>query len=317
MSSVTESNLGLNYGWAYGESGWNKGMDDNLVKLGFTSRNQVKGILSAPPRTPSNGDAYIVGASPTGLFTSYYNKIAIWDRTVWLFLTPQKDDVVLNLENGCEYRFENGWVLNPLESAVVTTPATSFVEVKNYSFATGYTITDLRQVLLNPVDGFYYQWSGSLPKVISPNLNPVDYIETDGTFTKTTTILQSGAASTVADGTRLLSFCSINDTGYVSGNTIAYFKSDHDFLFPDNFAGSQAAFTVRPPAVTNAEVALIGIYVNNTRIGSVQFGTDGSSTFVMYQTGFAVLAGDTISFKVDIMTYIGSFTLTLVHTLGV
>lgn len=42
MSSVTESNLGLNYGWAYGESGWNTGMDDNLVKLGFTSRNQVK-----------------------------------------------------------------------------------------------------------------------------------------------------------------------------------------------------------------------------------------------------------------------------------
>lgn len=38
MSSVTESNLGLNYGWAYGESGWNTGMDDNLVKLGFTSR---------------------------------------------------------------------------------------------------------------------------------------------------------------------------------------------------------------------------------------------------------------------------------------
>ena len=48
MSSVTESNLGLNYGWAYGESGWNTGMDDNLVKLGFTSRNQIKGILSSP-----------------------------------------------------------------------------------------------------------------------------------------------------------------------------------------------------------------------------------------------------------------------------
>ena len=125
------------------------------------------------------------------------------------------------------------------------------------------------------------------------------------------------AANTKLSGVpRVLSFCSFNDTGYVSGNTIAYFKVDHTFTFPNDFAGSQAAFTVRPPAESNAEIALIGIYVNNTRIGSVQFGTDGSSTFVMYETGFTVNTGDIISFKVDIMTYIGSFTLTLVHTLG-
>ena len=107
MSSVTEGNLGLNYGWAYGESGWNTGMDDNLVKLGFTSRNQVKGILSAPPSTPSNGDAYIVGTSPTGLFSGNFGKVAIWDRTVWLFLTPKNHEVVYNVADGCDYKYDN------------------------------------------------------------------------------------------------------------------------------------------------------------------------------------------------------------------
>ena len=315
MASIKENNLELNYGWPYGESGWNSGMDENIVKLGFESRKRINGILSSPPLSPSNGDAYIIGTSPTGLFSGKFANIAIYDRNSWIFIVPKSQEVVFNAQNGCDYIFKNGWVLKPVENTVLTTPDKTFVEVKGFDFTTGYTITDLRQVLYNPLDGYYYQWSGPIPKVITAELNPVTYTETDGAFTKTTTVLASGA-ETSQDGTRILSFCSTNDTGYVSGNTIAYFKVDHAFTFPNDFAGSQAAFTVRPPAVTNAEIALIGIYVNNTRIGSVQFGTDNSATFVMYLNEYTVNTGDIISFKVDIMTYIGSFTLTLVHTLG-
>ena len=160
MSSVTESNLGLNYGWAYGESGWNTGMDDNLVKLGFTSRNQVKGILSAPPSAPSNGDAYIVGTSPTGLFSGNFGKVAIWDRTVWLFLTPKNHEVVYNAADGCDYKYDNGWSLKQEDEL------SPYVKVKDFTFSTGYTITDQKQCLLNLADDKYYQWFGALPKVI-------------------------------------------------------------------------------------------------------------------------------------------------------
>lgn len=166
MSSVTESNLGLNYGWAYGESGWNTGMDDNLVKLGFTSRNQVKGILSAPPSAPSNGDAYIVGTSPTGLFSGNFGKVAIWDRTVWLFLTPKNQEVVYNVANGCDYIYENGWVLKQEDEL------SPYVKVKDFTFSTGYTITDQKQCLLNLADNKYYQWFGTLPKVVSAGSTP-------------------------------------------------------------------------------------------------------------------------------------------------
>ena len=166
MSSVTESNLGLNYGWAYGESGWNTGMDDNLVKLGFTSRNQIKGILSAPPSTPSNGDAYIVGTSPTGLFSGNFGKVAIWDRTVWLFLTPKNHEVVYNVANGCDYKYDNGWILKQEDEL------SPYVRVKDFTFSTGYTITDQRQCLLNLADNKYYQWFGAFPKVVAAGSTP-------------------------------------------------------------------------------------------------------------------------------------------------
>lgn len=166
MSSVTESNLGLNYGWAYGESGWNTGMDDNLVKLGFTSRNRVKGILSAPPSTPSNGDAYIVGTSPTGLFSGNFGKVAIWDRTVWLFLTPKNHEVVYNVADGCDYKYDNGWILKQEDEL------SPYVKVKDFTFSTGYTITDQRQCLLNLADNKYYQWFGALPKVVPAGSTP-------------------------------------------------------------------------------------------------------------------------------------------------
>ena len=166
MSSVTESNLGLNYGWAYGESGWNTGMDDNLVKLGFTSRNQVKGILSAPPSTPSNGDAYIVGTSPTGLFSGNFGKVAIWDRTVWLFLTPKNHEVVYNAADGCDYKYDNGWSLKQEDEL------SPYIKVKDFTFSTGYTIVDQKQCLLNLADNKYYQWFGALPKVVPAGSTP-------------------------------------------------------------------------------------------------------------------------------------------------
>ena len=33
MPAITDPNLGLNYGWTLGESGWGAGMDANLKRL--------------------------------------------------------------------------------------------------------------------------------------------------------------------------------------------------------------------------------------------------------------------------------------------
>ena len=114
---------------------------------------------------------------------------------------------------------------------------------------------------------------------------------------------------------RVLSFCHFNDYSYELGMVTAYYRADHNYKFPANFAGSYATFRIRSPYVTLPEVGLLGIYVNNHKIGAVQFNVDNTSIFIMYQDAYQIIQGDLIEFKVETMTYIGSFSLTLVHEL--
>ena len=80
MSSVKESSLNLNYGWDYGESGWHLGVDENFVLIGFHANKRIKGILSTPPSSGlSNGDAYIIGSSATGVWIGKEDKVAIYE----------------------------------------------------------------------------------------------------------------------------------------------------------------------------------------------------------------------------------------------
>lgn len=167
MSSIKESSLGLNYGWSYGETGWNSGMDKNIVLTGFHANKQIKGILSTPPTTGvSNGDAYIVGSSPTGTWVGNYAKVAIYDRGSWLFATPSTGVSVYNKANGCWYEYNNGWSLKP------EAEESPYIKVKDFDFSTGYTITDSRQLLFYPTNQTYYQWNGAVPKVVASGSTP-------------------------------------------------------------------------------------------------------------------------------------------------
>lgn len=167
MSSIKESSLGLNYGLSYGETGWNSGMDENIVLTGFHANKQIKGILSTPPTTGvSNGDAYIVGSSPTGTWVGNYARVAIYDRGSWLFATPSTGVSVYNKANGCWYEYNNGWSLKP------EAEESPYIKVKDFDFSTGYTITDSRQLLFYPTSQTYYQWNGTLPKVVAAGATP-------------------------------------------------------------------------------------------------------------------------------------------------
>lgn len=80
----TDPNLGLNYGWTLGESGWNAGMDANLKKLGAVVHLSVKSrAVSAPPASPANGDRYIIPASATGDWTGRGGQIAVRINNIW------------------------------------------------------------------------------------------------------------------------------------------------------------------------------------------------------------------------------------------
>lgn len=94
MPANTESRGGLFYGWNLGESGWDEEMNENLVllsRLAVPNLSVLDRDLTAPPGSPSDGDAYIVAGSATGDWTSHDDDIAIWDDDAeeWVFYTPK------------------------------------------------------------------------------------------------------------------------------------------------------------------------------------------------------------------------------------
>lgn len=91
MPASTDVRFGLSYAWPLGESGWNTGMDENLLKLARAGVHlSVKDRdLTAPPGSPANGDTYIVGASATAAWATHDGKITVWDGAAWVFYTPR------------------------------------------------------------------------------------------------------------------------------------------------------------------------------------------------------------------------------------
>lgn len=63
--------------------------------------------LNAPPGSPTNGAAYIVGPSPTGTWTGSANKLAYWRSAsgAWRFLTPVAGWQVWVTDENKPYRY--------------------------------------------------------------------------------------------------------------------------------------------------------------------------------------------------------------------
>lgn len=89
--SATEPRSELIYEWLLGESGWNTGMDANLLRIGrFGFHLSVKDRdLTSPPGSPADGDSYIVATSATGAWASQDGKVAVWTGSAWAFGTPR------------------------------------------------------------------------------------------------------------------------------------------------------------------------------------------------------------------------------------
>lgn len=70
--------------------------------------------LTAPPASPVDGDAYIVGPSATGLWSGHDDDIAFWfdESGVWKFRTPKSGWTVEVVDEDTKYTFfagSSGW----------------------------------------------------------------------------------------------------------------------------------------------------------------------------------------------------------------
>lgn len=119
--------------------------------------------------------------------------------------------------------------------------------------------------------------------------------------------------SKYSDVPRTLSFYHINDFDYESATTIAFYVADKPFRFAKDFVGSVGKFKLKPAFPQLPSAGLIAIYVNATRIGTIQLNLNGTVSFISFNNSYVVNVGDIIDFKVDTLEGVNSFSISLVH----
>lgn len=93
------------YGWSYGESGWNLGMDENLLKFSFLFDRNVDGIVSSLPPAVS-GAAYFLTAD---------NRIYFAVNNTWYSTSTPKWFLLTIKATGLLYQY-NGTSIEPVAS---------------------------------------------------------------------------------------------------------------------------------------------------------------------------------------------------------
>lgn len=111
MALTYGPNLGLLVNGAQGEGHYTDFMKF-LRGVDFFGMPAVKGYLTnTPPGSPADGDAYVIGAAPTGAWAAQASKVARYSTTAsaWEFFTPKNGWEVQNAGTAREtYRYVNG-----------------------------------------------------------------------------------------------------------------------------------------------------------------------------------------------------------------
>lgn len=81
-----------------------------LNALDILTQPNVISFLSVPPSSPINGQAWIVGAAPSGAWAAKEAQIAAWFDG-WLFLIPKAGWTVFDQDSGRSYIFSGvSWI---------------------------------------------------------------------------------------------------------------------------------------------------------------------------------------------------------------
>lgn len=65
--------------------------NEAILRLENCISSVVLDVTNTPAPTPAQGDTYIAGTSPTGVWTGQANKLALYTGNGWVFLTPRSN----------------------------------------------------------------------------------------------------------------------------------------------------------------------------------------------------------------------------------
>jgi hypothetical protein len=139
MAATQEAQLGLYKGWSQGEAGWNDYMTENINKIGAVIQLGAKDKdLNTPPGSPTEGDRYIVGSSPTDTWTGQSGKIAVRLGATWTFLTPKEGwRCWLDDEDGEYIHNGTAWLLWRGSGTTANRPASAMAGATYFDTTTG------------------------------------------------------------------------------------------------------------------------------------------------------------------------------------
>jgi Protein of unknown function (DUF2793) len=84
-------------------------VNESLARLDALLCLAIEGEQAAPPATPVDGQAWLVGSGASGDWAGQSGKVAARQSGNWLFLTPRDGLKLLNRATGQEQRFAGTW----------------------------------------------------------------------------------------------------------------------------------------------------------------------------------------------------------------
>lgn len=84
-------------------------VNEAFARLDMLLHACVEGEADAPPAAPSEGECWMVGASPTGNWAANAGDIASWQAGNWLFATPTTGMLIFDKAAGSTARFDGSW----------------------------------------------------------------------------------------------------------------------------------------------------------------------------------------------------------------
>ena len=156
------------YGWSFGESGWNSGMDQNLLKFSFMFDRNVDGIVDALP-SPMNGKAYFLNTD---------NRLYFAVGTAWYSSPTPKWSIVTLRTNGETYQFNGASLVKipaptevssrlvKIEAEIATLGTAAYEDVGYFATQAGLDLTAAQAN--NYTDSSLLPLSTKLSKYVSP-----------------------------------------------------------------------------------------------------------------------------------------------------